>query len=171
MKRLSLEFSRLFREPFTWLILFLTLLSPAVGLFWYQPLSTDTSLSLYLANPALAGGTAGGILFGILTIYELDRPRRMEMESLMDAVVAPQTMALLRLLALMGAALIAAASAAVLWLPLCRLQVGSVFRWQDYVLACTLLMGASFPLAILAAAAAFQFTGRSNLAQIGRAHV
>mgnify|MGYP006067646931 FL=1 len=164
MKRLSLEFSRLFREPFTWLILFLTLLSPAAGLFWYQPLSTDTSLSLYLANPALAGGTAGGILFGILTIYELDRPRRMEMESLMDAVVAPQTMALLRLLALMGAALIAAASAAVLWLPLCRLQVGSVFRWQDYVLACTLLMGASFPLAILAAAAAFQFTGRANLA-------
>ena len=78
MKRLSLEFSRLFREPFTWLILFLTLLSPAVGLFWYQPLSTDTSLSLYLANPALAGGTAGGILFGILTIYELDRPRRMQ---------------------------------------------------------------------------------------------
>ena len=37
MKRLSLEFSRLFREPFTWLILFLTLLSPAVGLFGISP--------------------------------------------------------------------------------------------------------------------------------------
>ena len=166
MRRFVLELSRLFREPLAWLIFFLTLLSPAAGLLWYHPLSADTSLSRYLADPALAGGAAGGILFGILTIYELDRPVQNGMEALMDAAASPRTMALLRLLALMGAALITTAAAAVFWLPLCRFQTGPVFRWQDYMLACLLLMGSAFPLAILAAAAAYQFTWKANLALV-----
>ena len=56
-----------------WLALLLTLLSPLAGLFLYKPATADTMLSLYLANPALAGGAAGGIFFGLLAILELDQ--------------------------------------------------------------------------------------------------
>ena len=61
-------------------------------------------LSMYLANPALAGGAAGGILFGLLTVYELDRAGRSRVEVLTDAVVSPLAAALVRLPALLAAA-------------------------------------------------------------------
>ena len=60
-------------------------------------------LSMYLANPAIAGGAAGAILFGLLTIFELDRACRSRVDILTDAVVSPLTTALTRLLALLAA--------------------------------------------------------------------
>ena len=73
----------------TWLIVLLTVISPAVGLVLYKPAIASTMLSMYLANPALAGGAAGGILFGLLTVYELDRAGRSRVEVLTNAVVSP----------------------------------------------------------------------------------
>ena len=66
-------------------------------------------LSLYLANPAMAGGVVGGILFGLLTIFELDRACRSRADVLTDAAVSPLTMALARLLALLTAAVLTVA--------------------------------------------------------------
>ena len=51
---------------------------------------------------------SGGILFGLLTVFELDRARRSRVDMLMDAVVSPLTMALVRLLALLAAAVLTA---------------------------------------------------------------
>ena len=65
-------------------------------------------LSMYLANPAIAGGAAGGVLFGMLTIFELDRTSRSRVDVLTDAVVSPLTTALTRLLALLTAAVLTA---------------------------------------------------------------
>ena len=48
-----LEFRRLLRSPLTWLIMGLTVLSPVMGLFLYQP-TEATTLGTYLANPSLA---------------------------------------------------------------------------------------------------------------------
>ena len=62
----SLELRRLLLSRLTWLIALLTLLSPLAGLTLYKPASAGTMLSMYLANPALAGGAAGGVLFGLL---------------------------------------------------------------------------------------------------------
>ena len=59
---LSLELRRLLQSRLTWLIAGLTALSPALGLVLYQPASAETMLSMYLANPAIAGGAAGGVL-------------------------------------------------------------------------------------------------------------
>ena len=56
----SLELRRLLLSRLTWLIALLTLLSPLAGLTLYKPASAGTMLSMYLANPALAGGAAGG---------------------------------------------------------------------------------------------------------------
>ena len=76
LRLFPLELGRLLHSRMTWLIVLLTVISPAVGLVLYKPAIASTMLSMYLANPALAGGAAGGILFGLLTVYELDRAGR-----------------------------------------------------------------------------------------------
>ena len=48
-----LEFRRLLRSPLTWLIMGLTVFSPVMGLFLYQP-TEATNLGTYLANQSLA---------------------------------------------------------------------------------------------------------------------
>ena len=85
LKLFPLELGRLLQSRLTWLIVLLTVLSPAAGLVLYRPATSTTMLSLYLANPAMAGGVAGGILFGALTVYELDRVSRSRADVLMDA--------------------------------------------------------------------------------------
>ena len=62
-----LEFRRLLRSPLTWLIMGLTVLSPVMGLFLYQP-TEATTLGIYLANPSLAAGIFSSLLFAFLTV-------------------------------------------------------------------------------------------------------
>src|SRR5699024_1454559 len=114
-------------------------------------------------NPAIAGGVAGAILFGLLAIFELDRARRSRVDILTDAVVSPLTTALTRLLALLTAAALTAGLTMLVWLPVSVGLIGSVFNGVNYVRAYLLLMGLALPLGILAAAAAYQFTRRSDL--------
>ena len=75
LRLFPLEFGRLLRSRLTWLVMLLTVLGPVAGLYLYQP-AESTMNSLYLANPAIAGGIIGGILFGLLSIFELDRTCR-----------------------------------------------------------------------------------------------
>ena len=161
-----LEFGRLLQNRLTWLMILLTVISPAAGLFLYKPATATTMLSLYLANPAIAGGVVGGILFGLLTIFELDRVSRSRADVLMDAAVSPLTMALVRLLALLAVAVVTVALTMLVWLPISMHLIGSVFGGMDFVLAYLLLMGLALPLSILAAAAAYQFTRRVDLSLV-----
>ena len=161
-----LELRRLLQSRLTWLAVLLAALSPAAGLFLYKPASAGTMLSAYLANPAIAGGVGGGVLFGLLTVFELDRTGRSRTDALVDAVVSPLTMALVRLLALLAAAALALGLTMAAWLPISWGLIGAVFDGVDYVLAYLLLMGLALPLAILAAASAYQFTRRADLALV-----
>ena len=158
-----LELRRLLQSRLAWLAAGLTVLSPAMGLFLYKPAAASTMLSMYLANPAIAGGVAGGILFGLLTVFAFDRPARNRVDTLMDAVVSPLCMALIRLLALIAGALLVIGLTMLVWLPVSRWVTGTVFGAADYVLAYLLLMGLALPLGVLAAAAAYQFTRRADL--------
>ena len=166
LKLFPLELGRLLQSRLTWLIVLLTVLSPAAGLVLYRPATSTTMLSLYLANPAMAGGVAGGILFGALTVYELDRVSRSRADVLMDAAVSPLTMALTRLLALLAAAVGTLTLTMLVWLPVSAGLIGSVFSGVDYALAYGLLMGLALPLSILAAGAAYQFTRRADLSLV-----
>ena len=166
LKLFPLELGRLLQSRLTWLIVLLTVLSPAAGLVLYRPATSTTMLSLYLANPAMAGGVAGGVLFGVLTVYELDRVSRSRADVLMDAAVSPLTMALTRLLALLAAAVGTLALTMLVWLPVSAGLIGSVFSGVDYALAYGLLMGLALPLSILAAGAAYQFTRRADLSLV-----
>ncbi|WP_318708573.1 hypothetical protein [Candidatus Acetatifactor stercoripullorum] len=169
MKRIRLfplELGRLLQSPLTWLMVFLTVLSPLAGLTLYKPAASSTMLSMYLANPALAGGVVGGILFGLLGVFELDRAGRSRADELMDAVVSPLCMALVRLLALTAAALLTVGITMLVWLPVSWRMIGSVFDSTDYVLAYLLFMGLALPLGILSAASAYQFTRRVDLSLV-----
>ena len=166
LKLFPLELGRLLQSRLTWLTVLLTVLSPAAGLVLYRPATATTMLSLYLANPAMAGGVMGGVLFGALTVYELDRVSRSRADVLMDAAVSPLTMALTRLLALLAAAAGTLALTMLVWLPVSAGLIGSVFSGVDYALAYGLLMGLALPLSILAAGAAYQFTRRADLSLV-----
>ena len=166
LKLFPLELGRLLQSRLTWLTVLLTVLSPAAGLVLYRPATATTMLSLYLANPAMAGGVMGGVLFGALTVYELDRVSRSRADVLMDAAVSPLTMALTRLLALLAAAVGTLALTMLVWLPVSAGLIGSVFSGVDYALAYGLLMGLALPLSILAAGAAYQFTRRADLSLV-----
>ena len=161
-----LELGRLLQSRLTWLVLLLTAVSPAAGLFLYKPADADTMLSLYLANPALAGGVAGGILFGLLTVFELDRAGRIRVDVLLDAAVSPLRMALVRLLALLAGAALATGLTMAVWLPISAGLIGAVFTGTDYVLAYLLFLGLALPLSILAAGAAYQLTRRADLSLV-----
>ena len=54
LRLFPLELGRLLRSRLTWLIVLLTVISPAAGLVLYKPATAGTMLSMYLANPALA---------------------------------------------------------------------------------------------------------------------
>ena len=166
IRLLPLELGRLLQSRLTWLVMLLTVLGPAAGLFLYKPATAATMNSIYLANPAIAGGVVGGILFGLLAIFELDRARRSRMDVLTDAAVSPLCTALARLLALLAAAVLTVALTALLWLPVSAGLTGAVFDGTDYLLAYLLLMGAALPLGILAASCAYQFTRRADLSGV-----
>ena len=134
LRLFPLELGRLLHSRMTWLIVLLTVISPAVGLVLYKPAIASTMLSMYLANPALAGGAAGGILFGLLTVYELDRAGRSRVEVLTNAVVSPLAAALVRLPALLAAAGLALVLTMLVWLPISCGLIGSAFDGGDYVL-------------------------------------
>ena len=78
----QMELRRLLQSRLAWIVILLTVLSPLAGLSLYKPASASTMLSLYLANPALAGGVVGGILFGVLAVFELDRTNRSRVDVL-----------------------------------------------------------------------------------------
>ena len=117
MRLFPLELKRLLQSRLTWLMMALAVLSPVLGLVLYKPATSTTMLSMYLANPAIAGGVAGTILFGLLTIFELDRACRSRVDILTDAVVSPLTTALTRLLALLTAAVLTVGLTVLGWRP------------------------------------------------------
>lgn len=166
LQLLLLEWKRLLQSRFTWLIVGLTLLSPLAGWMLYKPATASTMLSMHLANPAIAGGVVAGSLFGVLTVYTLDRTARHRVDVLMDAVVSPLCLALVRVLALVLAALFTTGLTILAWLPVSRALMGAVFDASDYVWGYLLLMGMALPLSIIAAATAYQLTQRADLSLV-----
>ena len=165
LRLFPLDLGRLLRSRLTWLVMLLAVLGPVVGLYLYQS-AVSTMNSLYLANPAIAGGIAGGILFGLLAILELDRACRSRVDVLVDAVVSPLTAALTRLSALLTTAVLTTTLTMLVWLPISAGLIGAVFDMVDYVLAYLLFMGLALPLGVLAAASAYQFTRRADLSLV-----
>ncbi len=163
LKDFSLELGRLLQSCLTWLVLLLAVISPVAGLTLYKSATAETMLSMYLANPAIAGGVVSSILFGLLTVYELDRSGRSRVDILMNAIVSPMRSALIRMLALIVTALLGLLLTMLVWLPITFAQAGAVLDMTNYCLAYLLFMGLALPCSILASAACYQFTQRADL--------
>lgn len=165
LRQFRLELHRLIHSPIALLVMLLTALSPLIGFTLYRPVSSSTAtmLSGGIADPALAGGLLGAILFGLLTIWELDRVNRSGFTALMEAAVSPLTSAMVRLCALISASLLTQIATLILWLPYTRHVVGAVFDLKSYLGMYGVFMYGAIPLAILFAAAAHQFTQRLDL--------
>ena len=157
-----LEFRRLLRSPLTWLIMGLTVFSPVMGLFLYQP-TEATTLGTYLANPSLAAGIFSSLLFAFLTVWEWNRVKRGQMEALLYSIVSPLTVSCIRLLSLIGTAGLAWSITVVVWMPFTMMASGSVFDSLTYLLCYFLFMGMAIPIAILLSSCAYQFTRRLDL--------
>ena len=129
LRQFRLELARLLQNRLTWLAILLTALAPIAGLTVYRPLYHDnaTMQGMYLANPALAGGVLGAVLFAILTVWSMDRLRRDGMETLTHAAVSPMTAALTRLGALLCVSILAQAVATLIWLPYTIFKLGTIF--------------------------------------------
>lgn len=140
----------------------LTVLSPVMGLFLYQP-TEATTLGTYLANPSLAAGIFSSLLFAFLTVWEWNRVKRGQMEALLYSIVSPLTVSCIRLLSLIGTAGLAWSITVVVWMPFTMMASGSVFDSLTYFLCYFLFMGMAIPIAILLSSCAYQFTRRLDL--------
>lgn len=173
LRLFRLELGRLFRSWPARLVFGLTALSPVVWLLLYRMLGTSlsdtinsTMNDLYIAYPAITGGIAGAVLFAVLTILQLDAPHKFQVTAITDAMVSPLTQALVRLLALLSAAVVTQAAAILLWLPYTVYRVGAVFDGGVYLLAYVVLMLPSLLLAVLFSASMYQFTRRADLSLV-----
>lgn len=160
---MKVETDRIFRSKSTWLVMVLTLLCPIVGYSVHQTAVTATTSSLVLANPVLAGGLAGGILFALLALYELDRVYKYHTDALTESIASPLLLSVAKLISLLAASLAATVAAAVLYLPYTVYRIGAVFDFLEYLDCFFILMLPSLWLSILAATAFYQMIRRVDL--------
>lgn len=160
---LRVETGRLFREKNTWLVILVTMICPLAGYGIYQPAGTSTTASVALANPVLAGGLGGAILFAILTLLEFDRVYKARTDALTHSIASPILLSVVKLGSMLAATLAAVLFTAVAYLPYTIYRMDVVFRFGDYLNCFFLLMLPSLWLAILAASAFYQIFRRIDL--------
>ena len=123
---------------------------------------------MYLANPALAGGAAGGVLFGLLAVFELTGQTDAGWMCWWTRRFPPAHGSECGCRLMSGAAL-TLCLAMLVWLPVSRGLIGAVFDGAEYLLAYALFMGLALLLGILAASSAYQFARRADLTLVALA--
>lgn len=163
-KILKAECRRLLHYPMALLTMLITLFSPVVGLRLYHPLastsSTSYSVSLnsaYLGNFVLTGALIGAISFGLLTAITLHRDRRARMDSILQALLPPDSLVLSRVLSLLFLAVLTQGMTLLFWLPFTRYQIDFHFRLDWYLQFYLVVMLPAMLFAILFTASVYQF--------------
>ncbi|MCR5727248.1 MAG: hypothetical protein K6G24_07265 [Lachnospiraceae bacterium] len=160
------EFLRLVRSRISVFAIVLTVISPILGICFYKQVLSETMQSIYIANPSIAGGIAGFILFGLLTIYEYDRLAKTGVDRLTDSVVSKVKMTSVRLFALLLLALLTIMITILVWLPASIVLVGDVFTFDDFFSSYLIFMGTSIIFGILSAASCYNIFCRFDLSAI-----
>ena len=142
-------------------LLFLLIL-PLAGLLWYQPATDLTAASLAIANPHLAAGLGGAVVWMVLTLLELQRMQKQQMESLTNAAVSPVLLQTVKTAALLRTALGAGALLLLVWLPWTVVQM-QPFSLVLYLLSGLILLLPCWILSILLAAGCYQLTQRLEI--------
>lgn len=163
---LRVETGRLMQNRISWLLATLTALAPLAGYVWYRPAIGDSMATLYLANPMLTGGVAGCILFALLILFSLDKPRKSGTTTLTDAMISPLAMNAAKLLAVLLLALLTALVVGLAYLPFTAWKLDIVFSLSDYCLSILLLFFSGPVMGALAACVMYQLIGRLDVSLI-----
>ena len=168
MKTLSLlrvELRRLALSKFVWVIAALSLCSPLFGYKLFQQVYyTATMTSYYVANPVLAGAAIGGVLWALLSLLESDRVYRAKTDTLIDAMISPLRMALVRMLALITLSTATTLICALIYLPYTIDKISFLFGFGLYIGSFLIMMMPALWISILIATAFYQIFRRIELA-------
>lgn len=160
---LRVELNRIFHSKIVYMIMVLTMLCPMAGYKMYKTTTVPTLAGSLIANPTVAGALGGGILFALLTLLEFDRVRKYQTASITNSIVSPLVLNVLRLIAILVAAIIGVSAAAALYFPYTFLKMRDMFEVYTYLNSFFLLMMPSVLLSILVVSALYQIFGRVDL--------
>lgn len=160
------EFGRLIQNRLSWLAMGLTMAALLAGYSFFRPTVGDSMSALYLANPMLTGGLAGTLLFALLILSALHQPVRNGTAALIETVIPPMKMHVIRLLAVLSLACLTSLAIGILYLPYTIWKLNIVFSFSDYWLAVFLFLLSGPVMGVLAAATAIQITGRQDVSAL-----
>ena len=144
------ELGRLLRSRVTWLILLLTVCAAALPLLLeMSPYGTRFMNYIGIANQS--GSLGGGVLFALLSLFELSKMHTKRADRVIEAIASPQTLYVARVLALLTAGAIAALLTALLLLPYGLITMADIFEPVFYIQSFTLLMLCAILLSVLLA--------------------
>ncbi len=161
------EAGRLVRSREAWLLAGLTALAPLAGYTaFFRFAIGDSMATLFLADPMLAGGLAGCLLFALLMLLSLEKPRRSGTDAVTDAVCSPVAMHAARLFAVLTLALLTALLVGLAYLPYTIWKLDIVFSISDYWKSVLLFFLSGPVMGSLLGAALGQLVGRLDVSLV-----
>jgi len=158
------EFKRLALTKFTWTAAAFSLCGPLFGYSLYQQSNAAITNGRYIANPVLAGTVIGAVLWAALCLFEADRVCRSKTDVLVDAVVSPVRMALIRMATLTTMSTAVCFLCALIYLPYTIVKADYLFDVSLYTMSFLILMRPTWWVSILLADAFYRITRRIELA-------
>lgn len=163
---LRVELKRIFNLKSVYLVMILTMLCPMAGYKIYKTAMLQTKSGDLIANPTMAGAIGGGILFALLTLVEFDRGRKYKTGVLINSIVSPLVINIVRLMSIGVAAIISVSITAVLYFPYTFIKMGNIFDPYTYWNSFFLLMLPSILLSILVISALYQIFNNTSISMI-----
>ncbi len=164
---LRVELNRIFHSKIVYLIMMLTMLCPMAGYKLYNDGMLDETVSgHFIGNPSIAGALGEGILFAILTLMQFNRVHKYKTEVLMNSIVSPLVLNVVRLLTIGIAATITVSITSAIYYPYTVIKMGNIFDGYTYINSFFLLVLPSVLLSILAASAFYQIFYRVDLSMV-----
>ena len=174
LKLCRVEILRLLKNKWTWIILVATLASNLLGYFIYRPLMSISPIEYvtsvrgtYIANPALAGGLSGAVIFGLWAANEFNRSKKNGVQVLLEAIISPNEYYLSKLLSMLCIAVGVQIINILVYLPYTLIMTKSVFSLKIYLASQFVFMLLPIVFALLLVATIFQITERADLSIIG----
>lgn len=159
------ELTRLFQSKSTWLAAFLCVLSAAAPLLLhYSDGSTRYMNFIGVCNHW--GSIGGGILFAMLSIYELSKMYQNHADGIIEAIAIPQKLYLARTLALLTAGTAAGILVMLSLLPYGLLTMRDIFEPLFYIQSFLLFTTCSILFSILFASALYAISRKVSVSVI-----
>lgn len=160
------ELKRLLQSKSTWLATLLCILSAVAPLLLHVTYDSSTRFMNFIGICNHWGSMGGGILFAMLSIYELSKMYQRHADSIIEAVASSQRLYLARTLALLTVGVIAGALVMLCLLPYGLLTMNDIFDPLFYIQSFLLFTTCSIIFSILFAAALYAISRKISVSII-----